>query len=213
MNFENMRLNYDMGTLERQDLNPNPIAQFQDWFELARAKTSSESEANAMVLATADADGVVSARTVLLKSVDEGFVFYSNYDSVKARALLANPKAALVFYWHGLQRQVRVQGSVEKVDRELSNSYFQSRPYGSQIGAWLSPQSQAIPSRSFLEERQAEMEARFPEANVALPDFWGGYRLLPNYLEFWQGRVNRLHDRFAYTLSAEGEWLIERLAP
>jgi pyridoxamine 5'-phosphate oxidase len=167
-----------------------------------------------MTLATATPDGRPSARIVLLKGVDaEGFIFFTSYDSQKGRELEANPLAALVFFWPELERQVRVTGVARRIGREESESYFQSRPRGSRIGAWASTQSQVIPDRASLETRIAEMETAFPGAEIPLPPFWGGYRIEPESIEFWQGRRSRLHDRLRYTLGPDGGWAIERLAP
>ena len=166
-----------------------------------------------MTLATADRDGRPAARIVLLKSFDEqGFVFYTNYQSRKARELAGNCQACLLFYWPQLWRQVRIEGTAEKVSEEESNLYFQSRPLGSRIGAWASEQSETIENRALLEKRFAEFAAKFGD-NVPRPPHWGGYRVKPGLIEFWQGKENRLHDRLRYTLRDDGEWLIERLAP
>lgn len=209
----NLRKDYGADTLELGDVNKDPLVQFGNWFEEALA--AGVPEPNAMTLATATADGAPAARIVLLKGVDEqGFVFYTNYHSRKGEALAQNPRAALVFLWHGLQRQVRVEGQVEKVSAEESEEYFQSRPKGSQIGAWASPQSQAITEREELERKVAELEKQYAKAEyLPLPPNWGGFRVRPTLIEFWQGRSNRLHDRIQYTLQAEGSWKIERLAP
>ena len=167
-----------------------------------------------MTLATATPDGIPSARVVLLKDVDErGFVFYSNYESQKGRELAANPRAALVFYWPGLERQVRVGGSVEQVGREETERYFRSRPFASRIGALASYQSEVLPDRTELEERVRRLTLEHQGAEVPLPPTWGGYRLVPSSLEFWQGRPSRLHDRLRYARAADGTWTIERLSP
>lgn len=166
-----------------------------------------------MTLATAASDGTPSARVVLLKGLSEnGFVFYTNYESPKGKELAANPKAALVFYWPELERQVRVAGRVERVSREQSAAYFHSRPRGSQLGAWASRQSEIIPGREPLEDRLRALQAEYP-GEVPLPPFWGGFRLLPRQIEFWQGRPNRLHDRLLYSLQQDGSWRRERLSP
>jgi len=167
-----------------------------------------------MTVATSTADGVPSARILLLKGFDtNGFIFYTNYESRKSQELIDNPQAALVFCWLELQRQIRIEGSVEKLSPELSQRYFQSRPKGSQIGAWASPQSQVIENRTILEEKVAALKVEYAEkAQLPLPDYWGGFILKPKYLEFWQGRSSRLHDRMAYTLM-EDQWKVNRLAP
>ena len=200
----------DEDTLEAGDLDPDPLKQFGVW--LAQAIERHPGWPNAVTLATADTDAIPSARTVLLKGVDaQGFTFFTNYTSRKGRDLGANPRAALVFYWPLLGRQVCVRGFVERVSREESEAYFLSRPYGSRIGAWASQQSQSIESRSFLEAEARRYEEEFGE-DVPLPDHWGGFRLFPEAFEFWKSRTNRLHDRFAYERVDEG-WRIVRLAP
>ena len=200
----------DEETLDAADLDPDPFVQFALWLD--EAVDSHPGWPNAVTVATADADGVPSARTVLLKSVDpKGFTFYTNYESRKGRDLAVNPRSALVFYWPLLGRQVCVRGSVEKVSREESAEYFASRPYGSRIGAWASSQSEVVASREVLEAAAEEYAGRFGE-NVPLPEHWGGYRLTPEAFEFWKSRRNRLHDRFGYR-RAEGGWSLVRLAP
>lgn len=207
-----LRTEYLLQALHEHDLDPDPIRQFANWFELARRTTSGE--VNAMTLATATPDGVPSARIVLLKDVDErGFVFYSNYESRKGRELAANPNAALVFYWPELERQVRISGTVERVTREESERYFHSRPFGSRIGALASRQSEPLPDRDELEERVRRLTLEYRGGAVPLPPAWGGYRLVPTALELWQGRPSRLHDRLRYTRATDGRWLIERLSP
>ncbi len=198
--------------LSEADLAPDPFAQFQAWFDTALA--AGLPEPNAMTLATATPDGRPSARMVLIKGVDSrGFVFYTNYESRKGRELEANPWAALVFYWPELERQIRIEGRVERVAAEESDAYFASRPLGSRLGAWASPQSQVIPGRDVLEARLRDLEARFASGDVPRPPHWGGYRVVPEAVEFWQGRPSRLHDRLRYTRQADGRWAIERLAP
>jgi pyridoxamine 5'-phosphate oxidase len=185
--------------------------QFGRWF--ADAETADLIEPTAMTLATADAGGRPSARMVLLKGFDQrGFVFYTNYGSRKADELAGNPSAALVFWWPPLQRQVRVEGIVERVTREESEAYFRTRPLGSRLGAWASAQSQVIAGRAELERRLEELEARYGDGEVPLPPFWGGYRVHPEVIEFWQNRPNRLHDRLRYRRVPDG-WIIERLSP
>jgi pyridoxamine 5'-phosphate oxidase len=209
---QDLRIDYSRGTLVEAAMLADPIAQFERWFDEARA--AGIPEANAMALATADALGMPSARVVLLKRLDaRGFCFFTNYDSRKGRELAANPRAALCFYWQPLERQVRVEGTVEKTSREDSEAYFRTRPLEAQIGAWVSRQSEVIESRQELERRQAESAARFAGAPVPLPDFWGGYRVVPESVEFWQGRPGRLHDRLRYERSAAGAWVIRRLSP
>jgi pyridoxamine 5'-phosphate oxidase len=212
MNPADIRRNYSAGTLERADLDADPLKQFQNWFDRAVAERSS-GEVNAMVLATADKNGRPSARTVLLKGVDErGFIFYTNYDSRKGRELAENPNAALTFYWPGSERQICVAGTVSKISAKEAEIYFKSRPRGSQLAAWASNQSDAVPDRATLDKKWDEMEAKFPK-DIPLPPNWGGYILKPERIEFWQGRVNRLHDRFCYTRQPDNSWKLERLSP
>lgn len=211
MDIGDMRRDFESDGLDRDDLNPDPVQQFEHWFNDAR--TAGILEPNAMSLATSDRDGRPDIRTVLLKYFDDqGFVFYTNYGSRKAEELADNPSAALLFPWIGLNRQVIVQGSVEKVSKAESMRYFASRPRGSQIGAWVSEQSQVITSRGLLEQKLAEIKRKFGEGEVPLPSFWGGYRVTPRRIEFWQGRPSRLHDRFEYLRQDQG-WIIQRLQP
>ena len=199
--------------LTKGNIDANPIRQFQRWYDEVRANGVSEQDAISMTLATATRDGRPSARVVLLKSSsDLGFVFFTNYLSRKAKELSENPRASLLFYWPQLWRQVRIEGRVEKISAADSEAYFQSRPLGSKLGAWASNQSEIVENRETLEARFGELEKRFGE-EVPRPEHWGGYRLRPNSVEFWQGRDNRLHDRLRYRLRENGEWLIERLAP
>lgn len=198
--------------LRRTDLNSNPIRQFANWF--TAAIEAGIRDVNAMSLATAARNARPSVRIVLLKSFDQdGFVFFTNYESAKGKQLEANPYAALGFYWIELDRQIRINGKVEKTSREESQAYFHSRPVGSQLGAWASRQSEVIDARRVLDARMAEMSERFRNKRIPLPPRWGGYRLKPEIMEFWQGRSNRLHDRFRYTRLANGSWQIDRLAP
>jgi pyridoxamine 5'-phosphate oxidase len=207
-----LRENYNLGGLRESDVDANPFVQFEKWF--GEAKAAGVKEPNAMTLATCGADGQPSARVVLLKGLDEsGFVFYTNYESRKGRDLEENPKAALAFFWADLERQVRIQGNVTRVSRAESEAYFNSRPVGSRLGAWASQQSAVVPSRKVLEDRYAELEARYANQPVPLPPFWGGFRLEPDSLEFWQGRPSRLHDRLRYRRAEGGAWIIERLSP
>ncbi len=198
--------------LRRSDLNPDPIKQFANWF--TTAIETGIRDVNAMSLATAGQDAKPSVRIVLLKSFDEdGFVFFTNYESEKGKQLEANPYAALGFYWIELDRQIRISGRVDKTSRKESQTYFHSRPVGSQLSAWASRQSAVLDGRRVLDARMEEMNERFADKRVPLPPHWGGYRLKPDNMEFWQGRSNRLHDRFRYTRQSDGSWLIERLAP
>ena len=198
-------------TLEREDLCDNPFRQFERW--LADACVSESLDPNAMSVSTVDSDGQPSCRTVLLKYYDEqGFVFFTNYESNKAQQINNNPKVALLFFWPTLGRQIGIRGSAEKISTGETLKYFASRPRGSQIGAWVSAQSSIISSRSLLEAKYAEIKQKFANGEVPLPSFWGGYRVSPDSVEFWQSRTNRLHDRFQYTRDG-GEWQIERLSP
>ncbi|MEY4234522.1 MAG: hypothetical protein RL635_1489 [Chloroflexota bacterium] len=207
-----MRRNYAARALDLADLDANPFAQFDHW--MREAIETQVIEPNAMTLATADAAGRPAVRTVLLKGFDQrGFVFYSNYESAKARDLAANPKVALLFPWLALERQVSAMGVAQKITAVESLKYFLSRPRESQIGAWASRQSEVISTRALLESKFAEMKARFANGEIPLPDQWGGYRVMPQRFEFWQGRPNRLHDRFKYTLQSDGSWTIARLMP
>ncbi len=212
MSIADLRQEYMFRGLDEADVDPDPFVQFRIWFDQAVA--AQVPEPNAMTLATAGADCRPSARLVLLKGFDaSGFVFYTNYESRKARELAANPWAALVFFWPQLARQVRIEGRVEPVAPHESDAYFQSRPRGSQLGAWASHQSQVISSRAVLDQRMQELTAAYQAHPVPRPPYWGGYRLAPTLVEFWQGRPNRLHDRLRYRRLEDGGWLIERLAP
>ncbi|MEO3856721.1 pyridoxamine 5'-phosphate oxidase [Acrocarpospora sp. B8E8] len=192
------------------DVADDPVTQFTRWF--ADAVDAGLPEPNAMILATSSAGGRPSARTVLLKGFDEqGFTFFTNYESRKGRDLAENPRASLVFPWHAMRRQVRVEGSAVRVAREETEAYFRSRPYGSRIGAWASRQSAVVRSREELDQRYAELAARWPE-DPPVPDFWGGIRIVPSEIEFWQGQADRMHDRLRFRRSA-GRWILERLAP
>lgn len=207
-----LRIEYSSQTLLEDSVAAGPIAQFQTWWDQVIA--TEISEPNAMTLATASADGFPSARIVLLKGFDEeGFVFYTNYNSYKANQLDENPKACLVFFWKELERQVRISGIVTRVTEEESDIYFHSRPVGSRIGAWASPQSQSIENREWLEQVFEKKKEEFRQGEIPRPPHWGGYRLKPVIVEFWQGRFSRLHDRIQYTLDENGAWKIERLAP
>jgi pyridoxamine 5'-phosphate oxidase len=207
-----IRKDYKLRSLLEKDVEANAIRQFDKWWQ--EAIHSEIDEVNAMTLATASADGIPAARIVLLKGYDErGFVFFTNYESFKGLQMAENPRACLVFFWKELERQVRITGLVEKVSAEESDIYFNSRPEGSRIGAWASPQSQVIESREWLEEREKAVSKDFTGKPLKRPDHWGGYRVKPINIEFWQGRPSRLHDRLLYTLQEENNWAIERLAP
>ena len=210
-NLADLRLNYEKGALDEATLPGDPFVLFRLWLDDAIA--AGVPEPNAMTLATVSADGQPSSRTVLLKGFDErGFSFFTNYDSRKSRELTANPKAALTLFWKERERQVCVRGVTARLSREESNAYFQSRPYGSQLGAWASEQSEVIPDRAWLENRERELRAQFPEGQVPLPPNWGGFVLAPQEFEFWQGRPSRLHDRILFALQ-NGIWTRARLAP
>ena len=234
MNLSDFREDYQHGSLDRAQLNPNPFTQFESWFQQATGEKSQRRwrkigialfklwsaicnhrppDINAMTLATVDKNGKPSSRTVLLKTVDErGFIFFTNYDSRKGRELTENPSAALTFFWSELERQVCVAGSVTKLPAAESEKYFKSRPRGSQIGAWASAQSEVVSDRATLEAKWRELEKKFPGA-VPLPPNWGGFMLSPERIEFWQGRPSRLHDRLQYSRQPDGSWKIERLSP
>lgn len=212
MDLTTLREEYTRNGLTKDELETNPFQQFQKWFQ--QATEAELPEPNAMSLATASATGEPSIRTVLLKYFDQqGFVFFTNYESRKAQQIEENPQVALLFLWLPLERQVKIQGTATKISTAESFSYFTSRPRGSQLGAWCSAQSSVISSRKLLEMKFEELKHKFKHGEIPLPSFWGGYRIVPKRFEFWQGRRNRLHDRFAYTLKGETLWEIERLAP
>lgn len=218
MSLLDVRREFDHSSLREEEVASDPLVQFRLWLD--QAQSADPQEFTAMTLATVDAAGHPAARIVLLKGVDDrGFVFFTNYESRKGRELAANPRAALVFYWAPFDRQVRVEGVVERTSRAETAEYFSSRPLGSQLGAWASRQSAPIASRAELEGELAAVTERFAEGAVPVPDFWGGYRLRPEAIEFWQGRPNRLHDRLRYSRPLDlgnegaGVWTLERLAP
>ncbi|MEZ0484007.1 pyridoxamine 5'-phosphate oxidase [Fibrella aquatica] len=206
-----LRKDYTLNGLDQTDVSSDPFAQFQEWFQAALA--AGVHEPNAMHLSTISPQGRPEGRIVLIKGLDAtGFTFYTNYTSQKAASLIANPFASLTFFWPELERQVRIEGRVEKVTAIESDTYFNSRPRGSQLGAWVSHQSEVISGRDVLESRQQTLETRFADQPIPRPDFWGGFRVIPSQLEFWQGRPSRLHDRIRYRFEA-GSWLIERVSP
>jgi pyridoxamine 5'-phosphate oxidase len=212
MNISEIRTDYKRHQLTELEVMDRPIGQFGIWWE--EAVKSQVEEVNAMTLATSSVDGIPSARIVLLKGYDEkGFVFYTNYESYKGKQIEENPRACLVFFWPALERQVRITGLIEKVNEKESDEYFQSRPINSQIGALASPQSQVIQSREELERMEQELTHTFEGKEIPRPAHWGGYRVKPIVVEFWQGRPSRLHDRIQYSLQESGQWKIERLAP
>lgn len=207
-----LRKDYASQSLMEEDVAPDPIDQFRKWW--TEAVNSQINEVNAMTLATASVDGMPSARIVLLKGFGaEGFYFFTNYQSYKGLQLSENPKACLVFFWKELERQVRITGLVSKADAAESDQYFLSRPRGSQLGAWASPQSQVIPGRDWLDEHYLQVSDEFEQKQLQRPPHWGGYVVKPIIIEFWQGRPSRLHDRIQYSLQDNGDWKVERLAP
>jgi pyridoxamine 5'-phosphate oxidase len=210
MEISSIRKEYTLKSLDSEELNSNPIAQFQIWLQEAIA--SEVLEVNAMTLSTLGLDGSPNGRIVLLKEVDLGLVFFTNYQSEKGKELEVSEKASLTFFWPELERQVRIKGTVSRIAESESDKYFFSRPIGSQIGAWTSPQSKRIESREILDQRQHDVEVRFQNEPMIRPAHWGGYRLIPSSIEFWQGRPSRLHDRISYKLE-NGGWLMDRLAP
>jgi pyridoxamine 5'-phosphate oxidase len=211
MDIAAIRKEYSFKSLDLNNIADNPLIQFKVWFQ--EALTASAIETNAMTLATINKDNKPSARIVLLKGIDHGFLFFTNYESDKGKELARHPFAALTFFWPELERQVRVEGRVEKVTEAESDEYFFSRPEPSQIGAWTSPQSHIIPDREYLQRRQEEVEEKFKNEKITRPQHWGGYRLVPQSVEYWQGRPSRLHDRIKYDLDETGNWQINRLAP
>jgi pyridoxamine 5'-phosphate oxidase len=211
-NIADIRKEYKLRTLSEKDVHPDPLKQFDRWWQ--EAVHSDLEEVNAMTLATATADGMPDARIVLLKGYDEnGFAFFTNYNSAKGHQLLENPRASLVFFWAALERQVRLSGLVRLAAAAANDAYFNSRPEGSRIGAWASPQSEVIESREWLEKNEEKLKNELKGDTLRRPAHWGGYVVKPTRMEFWQGRPSRLHDRILYTLGSNGQWKIERLAP
>jgi pyridoxamine 5'-phosphate oxidase len=212
VNIDEIRKEYQRFHLREQDVDPDPIRQFAAWY--ADATSCQVVEVNAMALATATPDGRPSVRLVLLRGFDErGFTFFTNYESRKARELEENPRASLALFWHEVERQVRIDGRVVRTSDEESDRYFHGRPAGARIGAWASPQSRVILGREALDSLYREVESRYPDGAIPRPSNWGGYRVIPEAIEFWQGRPSRLHDRLLYTRAADSGWIIERLAP
>lgn len=207
-----LRKDYTFEDFSETEADPNPFIQFKKWF--AQALAAQLTEPNAMTIATATPDGKPTARMVLLKDFDErGFVFFTNYNSRKGQELAVNPYAALVFWWAELERQVRITGCVEKTSETESNQYFYSRPENSRLGAWASDQSEVIPNREFLEQRMQDFQSKFANQEIPRPPHWGGWRIVPTEMEFWQGRPSRLHDRLLYRRLDNGSWQIQRLSP
>jgi pyridoxamine 5'-phosphate oxidase len=206
-----IRQDYTLQSLDIQDVSPNPFSQLEKWLE--EAISAEVPEPTAMTLATVDAEGMPSARIVLLKGADHGgLVFFTNYASTKGKAMEVNSQVCLNFFWAELQRQIRILGKIEKISEAESIDYFQSRPRASQIGAWVSPQSQEVPSREWLEQKFVELEQKFAGQKIPKPEHWGGYRVIPHYFEFWQGRRSRLHDRIVYE-NLNSTWQLKRIAP
>lgn len=212
LSISDLRRDYALQSLDEADVDPDPVLQFHRWFQQAVA--SALPEPNAMTLATSSAEGIPSARIVLLKGFDDqGFVFYTNYESRKGQELAANGRAALVFWWAELERQVRIEGAITKVSGDEADAYFHSRPLASRLGAWASAQSRVLSCRQELEDRMQRLQSEYADRVVPRPPHWGGYRLTPSRIEFWQGRTSRLHDRMQYTRFDDTRWKIERLSP
>ncbi len=212
LNIADIRKDYMLAALDEDTVGYDPIVFFTKWF--SEAEAAQITEINAMTLATADNNGIPHARIVLLKGLDKAdFVFFTNYDSAKGAQISANPHAALVFFWKELERQVRIEGVIEKIAASESDTYFHSRPAGSRIGAWASPQSKEIPDRNILDLNYAKYEKEFSEIDIPRPPHWGGYKVIPNRIEFWQGRSSRMHDRILFTKDNAGSWNRSRLAP
>lgn len=212
-NIEDIRKDYQKGNLSEENVQENPLAEFAVWFD--NALKNNKLEPNAMVLSTVSQTGQPSSRVILLKGLDEtGFVFFTNYESRKGKELAESPFASLLFFWAELEQQIRIEGKVERVSEKESADYYHSRPRGSQIGAWASPQSQVIPNREYLEEKVEKLSEEFENQEVIpYPNFWGGFRLVPHRMEFWQGRSSRLHDRILFEKDESGNWQRSRLAP
>ena len=211
-NIADIRKDYMLASLEEDSVGDEPLSFFRKWF--GEAEAAQITEINAMTLATVDANHAPHARIVLLKGLDDqGFVFFTNYDSAKGVEIRSNAHAALVFFWKELERQVRIEGKIEKVSPEESDNYFHSRPAGSRLGAWASPQSQKIEHRNIIDLNYAKYEKEFSEIGIPRPAHWGGYRVIPTHIEFWQGRSSRMHDRILFTLNEAGTWIRSRLAP
>jgi pyridoxamine 5'-phosphate oxidase len=211
MRLADIRKDYSLKSLEINEISIDPLRQFKQWLD--EAIDAESLEVNAMCLSTIGLDGFPKGRIVLLKELDHGFVFFTNYESDKGQELESNPNASLTFFWAEIERQVRIVGKVSKISEKESDAYFFSRPYGSQIGAWASPQSQEIANREVIEAKQSELEEKYSNTPMVRPQHWGGFRLIPHRIEFWQGRPSRLHDRISYTRENSGEWKIVRLAP
>lgn len=212
LNIADIRKDYRLAALDEETVGHDPLAFFRKWFSDAEA--AQITDVNAMTLATADKHLQPHARIVLLKGMDrEGFVFFTNYDSAKGREINDNPHVALTFFWKELERQVRIEGFIEKIDEAESNAYFQSRPEGSRIGAWASPQSKKIAHRNILDVNYAKYEEEFSNIDIPRPEHWGGYRVMPHHVEFWQGRASRMHDRILFEKNETGAWDRHRLAP
>ena len=209
--LSDIRKDYSLKSLEIKEVSIDPIRQFRIWLD--EAIDAEALEVNAMCLSTIGLDGFPNGRIVLLKELDYGFVFFTNYESTKGKEIDANPRASITFFWPEIERQVRVTGNLSKISDKESDDYFFSRPYGSQIGAWASPQSREITDREEIEIKQRQVVERFEENPMKRPSHWGGYRLIPKRMEFWQGRPNRLHDRICYEQKKDGSWKISRLAP
>lgn len=211
MKLADIRIEYSLKSLDLKDIQADPMEQFKIW--LHEAMESKVLEVNAMNLATVKPDGSPNSRIVLLKGVDHGLLFFTNYESTKGKEIAVSPSVAVTFFWAELERQVRFMGKVEKISAQESDEYFFSRPFSSQIGAWVSPQSQIIGSRTFLEEKEKELSKQLDAKTIKRPEHWGGYRIIPHEVEFWQGRPSRLHDRIWYGKTSDGSWATERLAP
>jgi pyridoxamine 5'-phosphate oxidase len=211
--LSNYRKTYQKSELSEKEISENPLELFQKWF-FEVEEFGGDIEANAMTISTIGNDGFPKSRVVLLKKYTwEGFIFYTNYNSEKGKAIAANPNVCLSFFWHNIERQVIIKGIAEKISTNLSDGYFESRPDGSKLGAWASDQSEVVPSREYLDQRLKSFENQFENTEITRPEYWGGYIVKPQSIEFWQGRPNRMHDRIRYTLQEDYNWKIERLAP